>query len=527
MSQTPGMSLSPRVWLVPIFTALLGWFLIPRYNDHRAIEFLLLNNRSALLLTSTPQGLLDIDDALVSESNPARTDGTFDHERCARLHNYLVAYGWMANHEREVDDLQELLSRPSFFELERGQLPMHRFNPELISFMQSIIDPGYKDGLFYWVGGVDMSLADWIFFQEDENFMARKERFVILHGSWVEIGSHNVGLVFDQKRNQAAMPIVMENLDSILPVEDHLDMWYPLETMLTNWIHMLRIGKVTASPAEREYPTAVERLGTWTWHSYSAAQVDSAVVAMNRLSAAIEARMPSKSLLSVPRESPLLTDAELDAASVAEECFIRSVLTRVKTPRFKFIAPGLEVPHDASAFAARQKFTDVPRYLDPDWSRVAPPVLIFANTKRTINFNEEIRWLFFKHRDPIPYTDQDPIPVGLYSEFTHRGEYDVAEEGFRLLLPFTFRPDWGKDGARKSDGGLVSEGLVSELFQFGYHPFGGEWRPQRLERLMDRWRELVESGVWRVGKNGVKGGIDKFQDADYGHWRDYWIPPDW
>jgi hypothetical protein len=290
---------------------------------------------------------------------------------------------------------------------------------------------------------------------------------------------------------------------------------------------MLRIGKVTASPAEREYPTAVERLGTWTWHSYSAAQVDSAVVAMDRLSAAIEARMPSKSLLSVPRESPLLTDAELDAASVAEECFIRSVLTRVKTPRFKFIAPGLEVPHDASAFAARQKFTDVPRYLDPDWSRVAPPVLIFANTKRTINFNEEIRWLFFKHRDPIPYTDQDPIPVGLYSEFTHRGEYDVAEEGFRLLLPFTFRPDWGKDGARKSDGSLVSKGLVSELFQFGYHPFGGEWRPQRFERLMDRWRELVESGVWRVGKNGVKGGIDKFQDADYGHWRDYWIPPDW
>lgn len=524
------MSPSPKVWLVYVLVALLGWFLIPRESD-QPVEFILANNRSDLLLTSTPQRLLDIEDALVSEANPARTDGTFDHERCARLHNYLVAYGWMARHEREMDDLHELLSRPSFFELgpHEGEVPMHRLNPEMISFLQSIIQPGHNEGLFYWVGGVDMVPANIYYYPEEDNHPeAKKERFIILHSSWVEIGSHNIGLLFDQKRNQAAMPIVMENLDNILPIKDHLDMWFPLETMLTNWIHMLRIGKVTASPPEKGYPTAIGRLGSWVWHSYSAAQVDRAVVAMDRLSAAIEARMPSKSHLSVSREFPLLTDAELDAASVAEECFIRSVLTRVKTPRFKFIAPGLEVPHDASAFAARQKFTNVPRDLDPDWGRVTPPVLIFANTKRTINFNKEIRWLFFNHHDPISYTDRDRIPVGLYSEFTHRGEYDVAEEGFRLLLPFEFRPEfWDKEGARKSDGSFVSRGSVSELFQHGYHPFGGEWRAQRFERLMDRWRELVESGVWKVGKNGVKGGIDKFQDANDGAWRDYWISPGW
>lgn len=521
------MSPSPKVWLVPVLIAWVGLILIRRENGHSG-EFILANNRSSLLLTSTPQTLLDIDDALVSETNPAREDGTFDYERCARLHNYLVAYGWMAHHEREVDDLQELLSRPSFFELERdeSQVPMHRLNPEMISFLQSIILPKPNEGLFYWVTDVDLIPGDLFFFGE-ESKLRNRERFVILHSSWVELGSHNIGLLFDQKRNRVAMPIVMENLDSISPVKDHLDMWFPLETMLTNWIHMIRIGKVTASPPEEEFPSHVARLGSWVWQPYSPAQVDSAVDAMNRLSAAIEARMPSKSHLSVSRESPLLTDAELDAASVPENCFIRSVLSKVKTPRFKYIAPGLEVPHDAAAFAARQKFTGLPRH-SPESGTIIPPVLIFASKKSTINFNKEIRWLFFHPYDPIPYDDRDPIPVGLYSEFAHRGESDLAEEGFRLLLPFKFRTELlDEHRAKKSDGSLVSRGSVSELFQHGYHPFGGEWRAQRFERLMDRWRELVESGVWKVGKNGVKGGVDRFQEADYGYWKDYWIPPGW
>ena len=44
---------------------------------------------------------------------------------------------------------------------------------------------------------------------------------------------------------------------------------------------------------------------------------------------------------------------------------------------------------------------------------------------------------------------------------------------------------------------------------------------------MDKWRELVETCVWKVGKDGVKGGIDQFEDADYETWRHYWIPPGW
>lgn len=45
----------------------------------------------------TVEQLLNIEDALVSDDHPARDDGTVDYGRCARLHNYLVAYAWMVH----------------------------------------------------------------------------------------------------------------------------------------------------------------------------------------------------------------------------------------------------------------------------------------------------------------------------------------------------------------------------------------------------------------------------------------------
>jgi hypothetical protein len=197
-------------------------------------------------------------------------------------------------------------------------------------------------------------------------------------------------------------------------------------------------------------------------------------------------------------------------------------------PRFTTIAPGLEVPHDATAFAARQKFTVMP--CNPDDGTVIPPVLIFAaaDSSQTVNFDSDSRYISFNpSHETVPYGDHS-TPAGLYSESVHRGDSDIAEEGFRVLLPFRLRPnDLHGSGARKSDGDFVGDQSVAELFQHGFMPFGGEHRAQRLERLLDRWWELVESGVWTVGEHGVEGSIDKFRDADLGAWRDYWIAPDW
>ncbi|KAJ5189451.1 hypothetical protein N7491_005782 [Penicillium cf. griseofulvum] len=217
------------------------------------------------------------------------------------------------------------------------------------------------------------------------------------------------------------------------------------------------------------------------------------------------------------------TDAELDTASVPKECFIRSFLTRVRTPRFKLIAPGLEVPQDKEAFTARQMFNVEGQ------GRDVPSFLLFASAddSRTIRFNEEIHRLFFGARNDVPFNEGDLIPTGLYSATINRSEYDSEETGFHLLLPFALGLA-DEDGARRSDGSLVPSGSFTQIFQHGvFRPFGGEHRAQRLERLFDRWTELIESGVWTVGENGVVGGIDMFQDADHGAWEDYWIHPSW
>lgn len=171
--------------------------------------------------------------------------------------------------------------------------------------------------------------------------------------------------------------------------------------------------------------------------------------------------MPADSLLPVTRT--LFTDTELDAASVPQECFIRSVLTRMNSPRFKFIAPRLKVPHDKEAFARRQNFTRLPFE-----EGTIPAVLIFVASGQTIDFNMELRGLFFKYvyNKDLPISIGAPVFAGLYSEPTSRSYPDTEEVGFRLLLPFTLRPDIRDvDGARMSDSQLVRIGSFTELFQ--------------------------------------------------------------
>jgi hypothetical protein len=75
----------------------------------------------------TVEQLLNIEDALVSDDHPARDDGTFDYERCTRLHNYLVAYARMVRHGRDTPDLDALARQKRFFS-EKNQIEMHTVN---------------------------------------------------------------------------------------------------------------------------------------------------------------------------------------------------------------------------------------------------------------------------------------------------------------------------------------------------------------------------------------------------------------
>ncbi|EFQ96936.1 hypothetical protein MGYG_08861 [Nannizzia gypsea CBS 118893] len=503
--------------------------------------------------------LLDIEDALVSDTNPAQDadNGVLDVQRCVRLHNYLVARGWMAKNHKQPADLHHLLARPSYESIHADQLARvgHKIDPDLRSFLAAIIAPDQERRdenpyLFYWV----ICVADpdhlvdsegmYVLDIDEDETEDGLPRYVLLYHAVHELGGHQIGLVYDQQRRRVALPLATEYLEYVIPADEHEDRWHPLESMLSNWIEIISVGKIVPDGCDgwRKW----DALDVWRWNPFGSRQVDSAVQAFDQLTAAIEARMPASALLAVDDTAdgetrPLFTNAELDTAMVPKVCFARSLLTRVRTPRFTIIAPGLEVPHDAAQFAARQPFTTIPHgnsgdvYVDIDGNghgddesnELIPPVLIFAaSEKQTVNLYREFYTPFH------PYIDikSAPTPAGLYSESLKVSEGQVAGEGFRLILPFPLREHhaFPERGARTSAGSFVESGSVSELFQHGFFSFGGDGRAQRIERLFDRWRELVETGVWTVGEHGVEGSIEKFKDADTDDgWVHYWIPPSW
>ncbi|KAI1137334.1 hypothetical protein F5Y05DRAFT_414491 [Hypoxylon sp. FL0543] len=444
-----------------------------------------------------------------------------DAIRCAALHNKLVEHAWVA----EGHGLEDL-DRRSFFQHhgDAADEIRGRLDPSVISFLELAIAPGDPPPFFFWVGGFaqpqDMFEPEYLYPEDETN------RFLALYRTNVGIVGHGLGLVYDQELHLATMALAIEDIDFTNPVDEHRVLWHPLETVLENWLHMIEIGKITPSPDEAPN----EKYGPWTWHSYSPAQVDSTVAAFERLTVAIEDRMPPHQLLSLSN-SPLLSDADLDAASVPQDCFIRHFLTRTRQPRFKMIAPGLEVPLEPDVFIANQRFTVMDR--TSEFGVVIPPVLMFASTeRRTVNFDPPNRYVSVNpfcrvFSDQVPEGDELTL-AGLYSESTERLFTDNSEDGFRLVLPFRLRTNNEEGGARRSDEQLVGEHSVADLFQHGHKPFGGEWwRAQRLERLFDKWRELIESGIWSVGQDGVQGSIDTFRDAATGRWRDYWIEPTW
>ncbi|KAJ6000203.1 hypothetical protein N7481_000612 [Penicillium waksmanii] len=394
-------------------------------------------------MNTTAQHILDIEDALVSDENPPRDNGTLEYERCARLHNYLAAYGWMARNGKEAPelDLDALAAEKRFFHETNDEVDAirDRLDAPLNKFLDLVYDP--HPFFFYWVNGLEMMLIDEFF--DVYNEMEDKERFVVIYDLISELGSYCLGVVYDQQLNRALFPMTIDNMDNVEPVKEHDEMWSPLETIFTYWIYMFQIGKVVPGLPYNELPScdplmSRSQFDLWSWLPYGDTQINSTIAAIERYLATVECRMPPGSLL--PISAPLFTSVELDAAAVLQDCFIRLLLLQVKTPCFKFIASGLEVPYDKEAFARNQGFTSIYREEDSVLG-----VLLFAALNQLVDFNTEICRLFSIAYKGTCMSNREPVPAGLYSEPVRRGNYDMEKACFRLVLPFAFRPDFWRD----------------------------------------------------------------------------------
>lgn len=482
--------------------------------------------------------LPDVDELLVTADHPALSPSPgMDHARCAALHNYLVRYAWLAE-RRSPASLQ---ANNNFFTTygDSAEALRPRLSPSVAAFLDAAIIPSPAvdgDGdddpspapFFWWVSA--LSEPDFLFDDEAADLYDQPpDSLVCLYSpNTGQGGESGGGLFYHQRHHRAAVFMHMDDHDHALPVDAHPELWHPLETLLSHWVGLIRLGKVAASPRRAPALFGSEKIGPWEWRPYGDAQVATCVAAWHRLCDAIEAPRASPSLAHQHASvfEPLLPPAALDAASVPEGCFARAFLSRARRPRFRRVAPGLVLPPtDPGEFAQAQPYTGRPR----EGPHVIPPVRLFFCTEP----HREAHLASSPFRDGFAALSR--VPAGVYTESVARDAYDNAEEGFRLLLPYGLEGDVGRGdaaGARRSDGSFLEPGVAGagavDLFQHGYKPFGGDYyRPQRLERLFDRWRELVDQGVWPVGPEGVMGTIEEFKKADTTRWRDYCIPPTW
>lgn len=72
-----------------------------------------------------------------------------------------------------------------------------------------------------------------------------------------------------------------------------------------------------------------------------------------------------------------------------------------------------------------------------------PAVWIFIATDRTVDFNIDLRGIFFTHfsNQDRPVSIGTPVFCGINSEPTSRSRDNTEEVGFFLVLPFALRPD--------------------------------------------------------------------------------------
>ncbi|OHF02181.1 hypothetical protein CORC01_02461 [Colletotrichum orchidophilum] len=480
--------------------------------------------------------LPDIDGLLVTADNPARADlPGLDHERCASLHNYLVYYAWVAE-GRPAAALDG--NTATFFTThgDAAEALRPRLDPSLADFLDTAMlppaDAHDPAPFFFWAAGI--AEPDGLFDNETFDLFDEPEDALVCLYPAIDGqgGGSGGGLWYHQPSHRAAVFMSQVEYEFVLPVNEgqHAALWHPLETVLSNWITLIRLGKVKVTPQDTPSQFGSEKIGgRWEWRPYGDAQVADCIAAWDRLCDAIEARTSGSTGAAIDQQQsePLLPPAVLDAASILDG-FARAFLTGARRPRFRHVAPGLALPSaDAAEFTSTQPFAQ------QRGSQDIPPVCLLPAAQNGLEADMTGSLNPFHGKFGPGNSALSRVPAGVYSESVSRDAYGNAEEGFRLLLPFGLHgyvgdEEEGGAGARKSDGSFVEAGSVAELFQHGYKPFGGDQnRPQRLERLLDHWLRLVDEGVWRVGPQGVEGSIETFREADTTHWRHYHIPPSW
>ncbi|TFB00797.1 hypothetical protein CCMA1212_007238 [Trichoderma ghanense] len=428
----------------------------------------------------------------VTAEQPLRDVEGLDHERCAALHNLIIERGWTAS-GRSLSDLD----RRSWWECYGGdaQLSPHaaKLSPSLIAFLQAAWH-GYaltaqpEHALFrYFVG---LSSPDQLWenanYGDDEDD-SNKRRYVTLYtANWTLGSSHPLGLVFDQDMSTAMQHMSIHDTSVTM---NGRQVWLSLELILEAFLDMMDQGKALA--VDSSYDGEQERTAPWVMPSCTERDLEETLEAFDRLTRAIEARMPGSSCTETHHLGDILTSSALSPDS-----FAGRFLAQAPEVRFRYIAPGLRI-------ARHQPFSSI--NIEEGKMR---PVLLFESSQvahqdtRPTPWGEDVVIPPF----PPPFQEVASYPAGVYLTETDPHGAHPFEDGCVLILPYAI----GENGwARTSDGALFGEDThargpiarpaasSSELYQQGFNHFI-QTHDVQLKHVLERWAEMVEGGRWAV-----------------------------
>lgn len=316
----------------------------------------------------------------------------------------------------------------------------------------------------------------------------------------------------------------------------------PLQTILEQYLEMIELDKVITAPGDdsddevdedlRDEETVKMERKPWILKSHSKKILDRTLTAYQNLLRTIEERMSDPSGDSPPSSPPRkrqrgeqlpITEAKdnefgeavsalISSNQVSESSFVVQFLqqlTHPTRPKLKFIAPGLRLPTPESL--SDQPFQNI----DFHASRYYNPILLFPTNSHETTFPDRNQNPF---RDPYD-KDRTSFPSGVWisESILEGGDFDDA---CRLLLP---RHVIGREGeetehhAKSTDGFILEdsdgEGLAAGLYQTSCNPFIPRHEVE-LFRVLEHWVQMVRSGRWEVGAEGVSGGIEKWKEAD-------------
>lgn len=210
-------------------------------------------------------------------------------------------------------------------------------------------------------------------------------RYIILYSGC----PHPFGecVVYDQFTHRVAVITDPPNNYRDLLKPSTIDFWQPLECLLSAWVQMIQVGKLTTQldsswKAIDNEGMKVDIWNAWIHESYGMGQVTEATEAFEKLVSSIEAKMIGQGINPGPRQL-IYTQGALNKAGIPEQCFARLFFSWIQAPVWlSYIAPGIRVPH--KNVVDQVDIQHFIRVNPPSAPARIPPVLLFPCDERVL-----------------------------------------------------------------------------------------------------------------------------------------------